>query len=106
MNEKNGRDATFRGNRRVKKKGRPENPPDEYERAYRRFHFGKPGDKKRRLRLIKIAKSFPLPPYSPYAQELLEELFLQPLREGNHQHFRNLGDDLKAEPPDGIGADQ
>jgi hypothetical protein len=45
-------------------------------------------------------------PYSPYAQDLCEKLFLGPLREGNYKHFRRVADclknmDMDAERPPG-----
>jgi hypothetical protein len=86
----------FRGNLRPQIKGRPAQPPPEYGRAYRKFYFGK-----RIRRLIAAAANIPAPPYSPYAQDLFEELFLKPLREGQHRHFRNIAEALKSPQVDG-----
>src|SRR5258708_29639847 len=66
---------------------------EEFGIAYRLFYFGDPGSTRqlrRKLWLASIAI-----PGSPNAADLCEELFLGPIRHGNHAHFRRISDHLK-----------
>jgi hypothetical protein len=59
-----------------------------FQQKFVEFYFRKPG-----LRW-KIWLALEADAYSQQAQDICEQLFLGPLREGDYKHFRNIADAL------------
>lgn len=67
-------------------------PPKEYGKAYWQFYSGEPGSSQALLRALWFAAR--VSPGYANAEGLCEELFLEPLRKGNYDHFRKISDHL------------